>query len=165
MLDWSRRPLTAAYFAAEEAARWAKDGLPEEEKEGEELAVWALSARALSKAMATVDYGKLKDPVAIYVTAPGAGNANLYAQGGQFTLVLEPANVDLGAPADRSPQTATLGKAAPLQRITLPIAEAPKLLRLLALENTNGASLFPAYDGVKKAMDERRYWDKEDRWF
>ena len=47
----------------------------------------------------------------------------------------------------------------------LPIAEAPKLLRLLALENTNGASLFPAYDGVKKAMDERRYWDKEDRWF
>ena len=54
-------------------------------------------------------------------------------------------------------------KSAPLHRITLPIFQAPKLLRLLALENTNGASLFPAYDGVKKAMDERRYWDKEDR--
>ena len=122
----------------------------------------SLSARAVSKATGTLDYAKLDRPVAILVTAPGAGNANVYAQGGQFTLVLQPAGLDLDRPADRSPQTPVLRKMAALHKITLPIAEAPRLLRLLALENTNGASLFPAYDGVKKAMDERRYWDKED---
>ena len=71
---------------------------------------------------------------------------NVYAQGGQFTLVLQPAVLDLDRPADRSPQTPVLRKMAALHNITLPIAEAPRLLRLLALENTNGASLFPAYD-------------------
>src|SRR5207253_8887928 len=28
LLDWSRKPLTAAYFAAVDAARWVKDGTP-----------------------------------------------------------------------------------------------------------------------------------------
>jgi hypothetical protein len=41
---------------------------------------------------------------------------------------------------------------------TLPIEQAPVLLRLLAKEEVNGASLFPGYAGVAKGMLEERHW-------
>jgi len=124
-----------------------------------------LSARDLNKAAEKLHDDRLTEPAAIQVTAPGAGDANLHAQGGQFTLVRHPADLDLAQPAERAPQTQVLKKSCALRKITLPIGETPRLLRLLALENANGASLFPAFEGVKKAMDERLYWDKQDVWF
>ena len=49
--------------------------------------------------------------------------------------------------------------APPLHRLTLPVAEARRLLRLLSFEGVDGASMFPGADGVVRAMRERALWD------
>jgi len=44
-------------------------------------------------------------------------------------------------------------------RLTLPVEQAPKLLRLLSYEGIDGASMFPSADSVVRAMRERPLWD------
>jgi hypothetical protein len=48
----------------------------------------------------------------------------------------------------------------PLVRFDLPCAESPRLLRLLANEQINGARMFPGRDGVVMAMKEQCLWDQ-----
>jgi len=143
LLDWTRRAWVAAYFAAAEAAA-------EDPKGGAAyLAVWALHrAPSLQESQRQFFY-----------EAPGGTNPNLQAQAGLFTshysvgeLSLEQYLVSMNNNAKGSPS---------LRRLTLPTREAPRLLRLLAEEGIDGASMFPGPAGVVRAMRERTLWDTQ----
>lgn len=167
LLDWSRDPLTAAYFAAEAAARWAKH--PETTPRGaDHLSVWAFRK----------DFRKWEfwdeEPDSIQVVrAPNSSNPNLHAQSGLFTVVTI-WNAERDGPATLPPLDAIIrsklrkiphkmlnqyrGTAPIMRHLLLPIAQAPRLLRLLAHESTSGHLLFPGFDGVVRGLKEIRYW-------
>ncbi len=98
----------------------------------------------------------------IKVTAPGAGNPNLYAQDGLFTLALPANSFDFSAPAERLSQGDAIRLFTTLYKFKLPAMQAPRLLRLLAKDGITGASLFPGFDGIRRAIEDRRYWDQQD---
>jgi FRG domain-containing protein len=144
ILDWTRRPRVAAYFAAVDSASREATVRPPY------LAVWALLFRP--KNMFGLEIHR----------APLATNHNLRAQAGVFTaqwsqetraLSLEQAVQVVEAQA---PGTATL------RRLIMPSGEAPKLLRLLSYEGIDGASMFPGVDGVVRALREQALWDRPD---
>jgi hypothetical protein len=150
LLDWSRRASVAAYFAASSAVD------PQLQGQSTHLAVWCLDAGAhLGHAhdMMRSKSGHLQ----LYV-APGGTNPNLRAQAGVFTYLWGENDPSVEAyVAHRHAE----GLAAPkLHRVTLPVTEAGKLLRLLSRDGIHGASMFPGADGVVRAMREEALWDK-----
>lgn len=158
LLDWSRSATKAAYFAAREAALWHW-GEADPPVGVSHLGLWAYSliagfiAREMSGVFAPEDR-------VVLVTAPAAGNSNLHAQQGVFSLY-RPAHIEATEPVDRRPLDVVIAErpsAQMLLHFTLPVAQAPVLLRLLAKEGVSGASLFPGYAGVAKGMLEERYW-------
>ncbi len=167
LLDWSRNGKVAAYFASEEAAHWVKDGAPGGDAP-ERLAVWAFNeyeARKLWRNSSTS---------VASIGTPQASNQNLRAQRGVFTV-----HVQETADANAAPIIAALDKIVPeqaavisetngaapiagpiLRKLSLPVTEAPKMLRLLYYEAITRASLFPSLDGVVQSLDLMRYWDR-----
>ncbi len=165
LLDWTRQARFAAYFAAAYAAVRSNAG--------GDLAVWALRTDFVeSLAERGVDHVELT-----IRTAPASSNPNLLAQHGLFTRT-EGENahryavdefVALASTAAQSwtfkPWHAEQGRnpnlvPRPLMRCCcLPVTESPKLLRLLAYEGITGATMFPGYDGVVRAMLEEALWD------
>ena len=141
LLDWTRWGWVAAYFAAAEAADLAR-------RRGTHLAVWALHRDAFP-----ID----RHGSSIFYEAPGGTNPNLNAQAGLFTVHHREDSPSLEVFLSEWRKH----EAVPVpQRLTLPVTEAPKLLRLLAYEGVTGASLFPGADGVVKSMRERALWDR-----
>jgi hypothetical protein len=176
LLDWSLDARIAAYFAACEAVKWMSDS-SKAPSGVSGLAVWAISRsdlkvdNLLSEIIS--DIAKKKgpkrgDPIPFLslfavVTAPAAGNQNLRAQKGVFTLYL-PSAMKVSSPADRRPMEQILVDGnvhVKLTKFVLPIARAQKLLRLLAFEGISAAELFPGYGGVVKALAERKLWLEE----
>ena len=150
LLDWTRGSLIAAYFAAEEAARWqASKTTPEGV---EHLAVWAFNG-ILPKLNKRSDEQLQRAKIEM-VTAPGASNPNLYAQKGLFTLFRS-------EQLDRRPMEeliVSLPSKYELVHFTLPIREAPELLLLLSHQEITGATVYPGYAGAAKAVLETRYY-------
>lgn len=154
LLDWSRHPLKAAWFAASATAQ-------AEDKSGL-VCVWALSLELLE----LVDQGPKPFTV---VTTPSATNSNLRAQEGLFTLA------DHVAPneeaIDRSPFDQILkrkfeschlkGSGAWFHRVTLPRSQAEQLEFDLALEGITRAVLFPDFSGVVGTMKDTDRWMRE----
>ncbi len=109
------------------------------------------------------------------VHVPYAGNPNLSAQAGVFTLdrkgrVRESLHRTLPR-ALRSamrrredddtpgaPVPAHLVREPIFYKLTLPVSQAPRLLGLLALEGVNAASVFPGYAGVARSLREKALW-------
>lgn len=75
LLDWTRSSFVAAYFAAEEAARKQKDGA--KDFDATHLSVWAFNKL---KPRLGPQHAARVPPCIEIVTAPAAGNPNLYAQ-------------------------------------------------------------------------------------
>jgi len=165
LLDWSTKPLIAAYFAA-----W--DCIRDRNARGSgrtRLAVWALSTEFVHAV------GPTRDPAFFVVSAPAATNPNLHAQGGLFTLVqpksadtsthplrnlddllleldrtdIDPSRVD-GTPWKREQYSPVFVK------FTLPTREVRVFVRLLAESGVSAATVFPGLDGVAKAFYESR---------
>jgi len=158
LLDWSRSATTAAYFAAREAAiwHWRDANSP---AGATHLGVWAYSLMAARIAREMSGVFAPEDRI-VLVTAPAAGNQNLHAQQGVFSLY-RPPRIEASEPVDRRPLDALVAErpsAQMLLHFTLPINQAPVLLRLLAKEGVSGASLFPGYAGVAAGMQEEQYW-------
>ncbi len=138
LLDWTLRPRVGAYFAACQAVR---SNTP-----SKLLAIWALERG---------EHGD-GDPRLRFYDAPAATNPNLHAQAGLFTMhfdeddgSLEEYLVEARLKSDAVPQ---------LRRFTLDSDQAPRLLKLLADEGIDGASMFPGPDGVVEAIRERAHY-------
>jgi hypothetical protein len=152
-LDWTVQARVGAYFAAVGAAK--------KPRRATDIVVWALRRDFVE------DADELRTGIKL-VMAPRATNARLHAQGGVFTwlrgddahaktvdglareLVAKPAIWH----AHRQPALPVM------RRFLLPSTEAPKLLRLLSYEGVTAATVFPGYEGVVLAMQERALWDR-----
>ncbi len=146
LLDWSYHALTAAYFAAA--------GTP-----GKRLCVWALDLSALPM----VDREGRARGFLRHVSAPRAGNPNLHAQDGLFTMYT-PIPFDWDAqrkatPVEQLVQSWGRIRNSPiLFKITLEGGQAEDLLRLLRRHGITAARLLPGYAGVVKSLKERGSW-------
>lgn len=154
LLDWSRRPLVAAYFAVcDLPSKKAGATLPD-------LAVWALRRRAGGQDL-------LQGTGIVLVHAPRADNPNLHLQSGMFTAYM-PGKVDPGDLWDSRTHDRVLldtwsAGAAPsspsprLRQLTLKGSEGPRLLALLAAHFVHGATVYAGYAGAVRAVKERKW--------
>lgn len=140
-LDWSRLAYVAAYFAAAGALDPVTTGL------STHLAVWALRIVIDDKRMSWSD-------LRLY-QAPGATNPYLRAQHGLFTILDSEKVSSIEEHVAHTPQDSRWQFE--LRRLTLPVHEAGRLLRLLSFHGIDGASMFPGADGVVRAMRERKF--------
>jgi hypothetical protein len=157
LLDWTRVGTIAAYFAASEVAdlpQPAPDGL---------LDVWALHREVRRYSASVGNYGARVSVIEPLL----AGNANLYSQGGMFTLLAGPADErtetsvipcvtvdDAVSAIARDIREATVPL---MRRLSLPHREAPEVLRLLAYERIAGTALFPGLEGVVRSVRDDRH--------
>jgi hypothetical protein len=160
LLDWSERGRVAAYFAAEAVQRMrGRTDVPSH------MAVWAYSH--VHSESAAFWGGSEWTPVIVRV--PRSRNANLHAQGGVFTVVVNscvrPEEPSFVPPLNRLiAEQAARVEARPrgeplLYQLCLDTRHAGELLRLLRYEQISSTYLFPGYEGVIRGITERRLWD------
>jgi hypothetical protein len=153
LLDWTRSSLVAAYFAAEEAARRHKEG--DKDFDATHLSVWAFNK---VKSDSNLPFRKKQPPSIEFVIPPAAGNPNLHAQRGLFTLF----RPDRLADVDRRPIDEILLESQlhgdELLHFTLLVSEASELLRLLSYREITAATVYPGYGGAAKAVFEKRFF-------
>lgn len=157
LLDWSWRPLIAAYFAA-------KSALETRGTRASHFAVWALNLDGFQD-LSELHARKKREaasPRLSVVTAPQAAIPNLRAQLGLFTLdravvppPLDEALLDVAAQVG----VARLKDQLPLLRkFVVPSRFAGATLRLLSLHGVSAASVYPSYDGVVESIREVSLW-------
>lgn len=170
LLDWSFKPLVAAYFAAKYACCDLRAGVERSELRTKStpseprLAIWALRADDLHEWQ-----GRDRTAYEIEVVrAPQAGNVNLAAQAGVFTLdrlglpnrpletrILElQRRILIREPID----IAYWRQRDLLCKLTLPTKHAPELLERLSNLGVSAASVFPGYLGVVERLREQAFY-------
>lgn len=178
-LDWTQSAYTAAYFAAKDHVEEMRKG-----NNPDRLAVWAWCYRDhevvptpayvessgrqhVDGRFCTTD-GWTLSPVLV----PGAGNPNLHAQQGMFS-VLRNRSKDLDAPVvpkthDEIALEVQTGSQYPARPPDYPIArmelegsEAIQLLRLLSLMGVDASIAWPGIEGAAKSVLETNLWDDE----
>jgi hypothetical protein len=161
LLDWTRYPRVAAYFAVEQLAKvkGAKYSPMPNIAADEPCAVWAMNF-GLVEAL----FSEVKPDLMIhFITAPAATNPNLAAQGGLFTLV-QPRETDPHPLPDLKAVLASVADKVPpsmepygpfLVKFVLPPTEARTALRLHASDNVHAGTVWPGLRGVVESMKER----------
>ena len=161
LLDWTRLPLAAAYFAGEGPYQHSGGDL------SKPIVVWAFYFPLFGKHDASE---KKNDPIRI-VTAPSASNPNLKAQQGVFTLV-NPQN-SKEAYGDYKPFDQLLSEMAAranegssqydrmiteckLRKYTLPASESSELLYLLAKLDITPSTVYPGFGSVVNDLRMRK---------
>ncbi|QDV25314.1 FRG domain-containing protein [Aureliella helgolandensis] len=142
LIDWTRNPLAAAFFAAEKV----------NETDGK-LCVWAFNRRALIN---NVDWKEL--------FVPRSEIGFLHAQAGLFTYC--PMADGLFLFNGRWPVMEEMISGNEycefaFRKLTLPWSEAPELRRLLYAESVSKAHLMPSYDNVRETLCN--LWDEYER--
>jgi hypothetical protein len=153
LLDWTTKPLVAAYFAAAAVPVPAPPNAPR-------IAVWALEREVINRGIGCNTWPEpRRAPIVAFLNAPAATNPNLAAQGGLFTLIQVPID-DKEVPAldtlvdesgDHIPED---GRPA-IYKFTVPASEARQLLRLLDEHQVHPGSVFPGLAGVVDALKAR----------
>jgi hypothetical protein len=155
LLDWSRSPYVAAYFAALDACKPMEGS----DSTSKVLSVWAFRPGCLS--LTASEPGRVQVDT---VTVPRAGNPNLRAQDGLFTICWAPNSMP-NQRVDRRPMDEIVGDPRipelddrpVFQHFTLGTDEAGELLWWLDRAGINGARLFPDYGGAARAVREFRF--------
>lgn len=144
LLDWTRKPFVAAYFAAEKV-------FPNSSANNK-IAVWAIRKKILL------------DNLGINVIECPRGHFNyLHAQDGVFTYD-EGANrhfLQFGEwrSLEQAMRESVLAiDKTPLRKITLPAIKAGELLDYLWIEGISRAHLMPVYDNVTEALRLKCRW-------
>jgi hypothetical protein len=161
LLDWTRHPRVAAYFAVEQVAKVKGDKfVPMPSIKGDEpCAVWAMNLGAVEALLKALN----PDPTILAITAPNATNANLHAQGGLFTVV-QGRTADPHPLPDLDRVLAGLAKSVPpdlerhapfLVKFVLPASEARVAMRMLAADDVHAGTMWPGLRGVVDSMKER----------
>lgn len=133
LLDWTRNPLAAVFFAANGVV---------DSKVDDHLVVFALHKEMLKSHIRLVE-------------VPSSSNDFLRAQAGLFTfdakgeeLLLLNGHYPSFEESIRVLPSALIKP----QKLTLPVSQAPELVRLLWLERTTQAHLMPTLDNVAQAV-------------
>lgn len=181
LMDWSRNPYVAAYFAASGCARMAADG-----KRASPLAVYALNIKSsLLEPPSRVEpfeamYSNRHVPRTTYhaIAVPTQPNRNLLAQKGLFVCCTEygliknerfkPVPLDAylkaremerrkadGTYASNVEEALSRSDGVTLYKFTLAAGHAYALLAALDKLDVNASSIFPTIDGCVQAMFER----------
>lgn len=139
LLDWTRDPRIAAYFAVADDQRISQPL-------ADTIAVWA------------IDTSKLHIIRLKLLQIPRFRNAYLHAQDGLFTYFSFNEMITWWKDFGSWPTVVDLFKnwrewtdTVPLRLVTLPRSEADRLLVLLQRENITKARLMPTYDSVSKS--------------
>lgn len=154
LLDWSHKPLTAAYFAAAEIEKVTAAGAPK-------VAVWAVDRWALEKHLGCDTWNGRHDTIVAFITAPTASNPNLAAQGGLFSLV----QPRIGQPVPdldslvESSETLIPDAARPvICKFTLPASESLPLLKLLNEHRVHAGTMYPGLRGAVMVLEEEAHY-------
>jgi hypothetical protein len=171
LLDWTRDPFVAAYFAAVSAAQRIHDQKQHGEKvDDNRICVWVFNWEPVNHVM---ENSRTVGRVEI-ITVPASSNRNLHAQRGVFTLIEEltfnseyiptvdylsavPLDVVVGSFYPPLPA----GFQAPLTCVTLPSDKSPHVLFCLAHLGVTAASIFPGFNGIARAVKERQLYPHE----
>lgn len=165
LLDWSSRPLVAAYFAAIEPGRsiWHANTTKGGTRPDGRIAVWAVNETFVSRACHELD------PGVVMVTVPQTSNPNLRRQAGLFTLV----RFKTGSPTENPPALDDLmagdavldalvktGGVPPLPmlyKFTLSYDDVPCLLYYLHVAGIDAAAIYDGHGSIVDGMGEPRF--------
>lgn len=137
LLDWTRNPHAAIFFAATDALRRIADG-----KSDGRLAVWALDTAAINLYRENV---RTFRPL-------GSISPHLAAQSGVFTVQMF--GGVRGEPLDVKPLETVFARLpnSPLTKFTVPTKESRRLVQYCERVGVSGARMFPSADGAGQAV-------------
>lgn len=140
LLDWTRQPYVAVYFAVSSAMNNLKKRVWGEDTN---LAIWALNTESVNL------YKNLT-----LVQVPGSTSNYLSAQSGLFTV-----HPHIGArngdfEIKGLEHAFTMMPDTPLLKLTLPVSEVISLYHLCSKAGINGATIYPSADGAGKAVQD-----------
>ncbi len=127
LLDWTRSPYVAAFFAFADLIQRPGWGL-----EDKQIAIWALSVTDVAGIAGDLEV--LDDPL--------PGNARLHAQQGCFTLLVSSEHLDLAS------YLVSEGLGGTLERVEIPGVESGSALANLNQMGISYRALFPDFDGA-----------------
>jgi len=156
LLDWTWNPHVAAYFAASGAYKALQDGKAEPTDRFE---VYALSVETCHANLQRSLLGLQPLPGSIVlVTAPAAGNENLRAQEGVFTLLIPKQSTENPIPrmsVDKYVRGLSgIVSTTLLHRFTIEAKHAWQLMDRLGCEGVSASSVWPGYGGVAREVRE-----------